>query len=94
MIYKIKLSGKKIFSNFFYIIIFSVFLIPYSISTGLSANYSFILFPLLIILFSGKIKIPSKNIIIFILFFSFILLIGIIYQYELFIYLDRRLISF
>ncbi len=94
MIYKIKLSGKKIFSNFFYIIIFSIFLIPYSISTGLSANYSFIFLPLLIILFSGKIKIPSKNTIIFILFFSFILLIGIIYQYELFIYLDRRLISF
>ncbi len=94
MIYKIKLSGKKIFSNLFYIIIFSVFLIPYSISTGLSANYSFIFLPLLIILFSGKIKIPSENIIIFILFFSFILLMGIIYQYKLFIYLDRRLLSF
>lgn len=94
MIYKIKLSGKKIFSNLFYIIIFSVFLIPYSISTGLSANYSFIFLPLLIILFSGKIKMPSENIIIFILFFSFILLMGIIYQYKLFIYLDRRLLSF
>ncbi len=93
MIFKSNLIEKKILF-IFYIIIFSVFLIPYSISTGLSANYSFILFPLLIILISGKIKIPSENIIIFILFFSFILLIGIIYQFELFIYLDRRLISF
>lgn len=93
MIFKSNLLEKKILF-IFYIVTFSVFLIPYSISTGLSANYSFILFPLLIILISGKIKIPSENIIIFILFFSFILLIGIIYQFELFIYLDRRLISF
>ncbi len=93
MIYKINLLKKKTIFIFFYIIIFSAFLIPYSIS-GLSVNYSFILLPLLIILLSGKIKRPSKNMIIFILFFSLILLLGTIYQHELFFYLDRRLISF
>ena len=93
MIYNSKLLKKSILSISFYIFIFIVFLIPYSIS-GLSANYSFILLPLIIIFLSGKIKKPSENFIIFILFFFIILLIGTIYQFELFKYLDRRLISF
>ncbi len=93
MINNSKLLKKNILSISFYIIIFIFFLIPYSIS-GLSANYSFILLPLIIIFLSGKIKRPSKNFIIFILFFFFILLLGTIYQFQLFKYLDRRLISF
>ena len=93
MIYNSKLLKKSILSISFYIFIFIVFLIPYSIS-GLSANYTFILLPLIIIFLSGKIKRPSENFIIFILFFFIILLIGTIYQFELFKYLDRRLISF
>ena len=93
MIYNSKLLKKSILFISFYIFIFIVFLIPYSIS-GLSANYTFILLPLIIIFLSGKIKRPSENFIIFILFFFIILLIGTIYQFELFKYLDRRLISF
>ena len=72
MIYNSKLLKKNILSIPFYIIIFIIFLIPYSIS-GLSANYSFILLPIIIIFFSGKIKRPSENFIIFILFFLILL---------------------
>ena len=88
-----KLYTKKKNSNFFLITTFIIFLIPYSIS-GLSANYSFIFFPLILILISGKIKTPSKNIILITLFFILVLLISTLYQYELLRYLDRRLISF
>lgn len=88
-----KLSLKKKISNFFLITTFIIFLIPYSIS-GLSANYSFIFFPLILILITGKIKTPSKNIIFITLFFISVLFISTFYQYELFRYIDRRLISF
>ena len=91
MIYNSKLLKKNILSIPFYIIIFIIFLIPYSISR-LSANYTFILLPLII--FLSKIKRPSENFIILFYFFFIILLIGTIYQFELFKYLDRRLISF
>lgn len=87
------LSLKKKFSIFFYITSFIIFLYPFSIS-GLSANYSFIFFPFLFVLLSGKIKRPSENIIKIVLFFFLILIVSVFYQYELFKYIDRRLISF
>ena len=90
--FKISPDKQKI-SNFFLIILFVVFLTPYSIA-GFSINYSFILYPIILILINGKIKVLSKNYLIFILIFFLILLTSIFYQFELFQYLDRRLISF
>jgi len=88
-----KSSLKKKISNFFLITTFIVFLIPYSIS-GLSANYSYILYPLLIILINWKIKPLNKNFILIISYFFLILFLSIMYQFELMPFLDRRLISF
>ncbi len=93
--FQIKVSTlKKKISSFFLVAAFIIFLYPYSISTGLSANYSFILFPLLLILFTGKVKKPSNNIILTVLFFFLLFIVGTIYQFELFQYLDRRFMSF
>lgn len=79
------------------VVFFSISLIPFSINFnagGVSANYLFILLPLFIILLKGNFKIPSKNIVIILLFYSFIFLISTFYQYELFKYIDRRILSF
>ncbi len=89
---KLTLKKKKI-SIFFLVTAFIIFLYPYSIS-GLSANYSFILFPLVLILFTGKVKKPSMSIVLTILFFFLVFIIGTIYQFELFQHLDRRFVSF
>jgi len=78
-------------------IIFLIFLFPYSINlsgSGVSANYSFIFFPILIILLTGNIKIPNNNIIFIILLFCFIFFISVLYQFEFYKYFNRRLISF
>tara|TARA_B100000902_G_C27304373_1_gene914587 strand:+ start:930 stop:2135 length:1206 start_codon:yes stop_codon:yes gene_type:complete len=88
-----KLSLKKKISSFFLITSFIIFLYPYSIS-GLSANYSFILFPLFLILLTGKVKKPSNNVTLTIVFFFLIFIISAIYQSNLFQHLDRRFLSF
>jgi hypothetical protein len=81
----------------FLICIFLIFITPYSLnfgSGGTSANYLFILLPLFIIISKGNFKIPSKNIVIILLLYSFIFLVSVFYQHEFFEYIDRRIISF
>lgn len=84
---------KKTVTNFLLIITFIFFLYPYSFLDK-SANYFFVLFPVLITLLTGKIKKPTENIVIIVLFFFLIFFIATFYQYELIQYLDRRLTSF
>jgi len=79
--------------EFFLIIIFILFLIPFSLPGGLSANYSFVLFPILIILLNKKFYKAPILISYFFLYFVFIFTITSIYQYYNFLYLDRRFIS-
>ena len=77
--------------------IFIIFIIPYSIlynNVGLSANYTFIFFPIIIILLTGSIKIPDNNIIIITLLFSIIFFISLLYQVDFYKYFHRRVISF
>ena len=91
------LSNKKKHKKLFFIIFFMFFLFPFSFSlnnSGVSANYSFILFPIFIILLKRSIKIPDAYIIMIILLYSLIFLVSIIYQSEYFEYLDRRVFSF
>ena len=89
-----KLNLKKKFSSFFLIIFFIIFLIPYSLPGGFSANYSFILLPIFLILLTGKFKKPNRNIILIVSFFFLIFILGTIFQFELFQHLDRRFFSF
>jgi len=80
-----------------YVCLFYFFLYPYSISlnqTSVSANYSFVLFPLLLILISNKINLPDFKVFIFFLIFLFILILSIFTQTEYINFLDRKLISF
>ena len=79
------------------VIFFLIALIPFSINfndQGISANYLFVLLPMLIILAKGNVKIPSRNIIIILLIYSFIFLASVLYQHEFLKYADRRIISF
>ena len=77
--------------------IFLMFITPYSIDwngSGVSANYSFIFFSILIILLTGNIEIPNNNTILIISLFCFIFFISLLYQFEFYKYFNRRLISF
>ena len=56
-----------------YTALFIIFLIPYSIALsnedGASANYSFILFPLIALFVESKLLKPKNNWLIFLLYF-------------------------
>lgn len=79
------------------IVFFTVALIPFSIDMGgqgVSANYLFFLFPILILL-SGKSLIrPQRLYVEFIATYTAILCLATVYQYSLMGEFDRRLISF
>ena len=68
--FKISFIKQKI-SNLLLISAFILFLTPYSIA-GLSVNYSFIFYPIILILLNRKVKVPEKNNLVFILFFFLI----------------------
>lgn len=89
-------SYSLIFKQLFLISIFIIFSIPYSIDFGggSSANYSFIFFPMMMILLTGIIKIPNNNMTIIILIFCFIFLISLLYQFDFYKYHHRRILSF
>ena len=90
-------SFTQIFKKLFLTSIFIIFIIPFSSVYGdgrVSANYSFILFPIFLILLTGSIKKPNNNIILIISSFCFIFLISLLYQFEFYKYLDRKLVSF
>ena len=85
-----------ILKKLFLISFFIICVIPFSLNFngGSSANYIFIFFPMLIILSTQSIKIPSDNIILILLIFCFIFFISLFYQFVFFKYFDRRIISF
>jgi hypothetical protein len=87
----------KIINQIFLITIFIIFTIPFSINFGgggLSANYSFIFLPLLMILLKRKMIIPNNNVILIILFFCLTFFASHLFQFEFYQYLDRRTLSF
>ena len=90
---KIQLSS----SSLFYTGLFILFLFPLSLSLdfgGVSANYSFVIFPLIYIFYKNKIIVPSQNILLILSLFVLIFLIGTLYQFDYFKYLERRFLSF
>lgn len=84
--------------NLIYIFFFFIFLYPFSISLsnedGASANYSYVLFPVLYFLYNYKITKPSNFWLNVIFFYTLIFLISSIYQYNYYIFFNRRLVSF
>lgn len=84
---------KKVFLT----LLFSLFLLPYSFDidgNGVSGNYLFFLFPGLIICFSKRIYLPSKNIRIIAILYVLIFAVACIYQHSYLDFLDRRAVSF
>lgn len=90
---KIQLSS----SFLFYTSLFILFLLPLSLSLsfgGVSANYSFVIFPLIYIFYKNNIIVPSQNLLLILSLFFLILLISTLYQFDYLKYLDRRILSF
>ena len=95
-------SSSNIFSSqslsqIFFVIIFIIFLFPFSINfggDGLSANYLFVLFPIFIIFLKKKIKKTSYNVNLIILFYFIIFFLALLYQINYLDYVNRRIISF
>jgi hypothetical protein len=85
--------AKEELREFQFFFAFCFFLLPISIN-GNSANYGFLLLPLVAALRPSRIQFPSPRLLKFIFFYIFILLLAAIYQYELLAELPRRLISF
>lgn len=78
-------------------LLFAFFLTPFSLdirNDRVSANYLFIFYPLIALMFGQKLKLPSKQIQALIGTYIFILVVCTIYQYEYLKYWDRRFISF
>lgn len=92
----INLFFKK--NSLYLIFLFTAALYPFSINIGedgVSANYIYILFPLLFLIRNrGKIYLPNYILVGYILIFSSIFFIALIYQLSYIQYLERRIISF
>lgn len=81
----------------FITLLFTLFFVPYSIdfgSDGISANYSFILFPGLIWFLSKKIYLPHQNIRLIIYTYMMIFVVACVYQYPYYQFADRRMAAF
>jgi O-antigen ligase len=76
------------------ILIFVIFLLPLKYISGISSNYLFILYPLILVLFKNKIVIPHKYVLIAITFYFILFLIGILTQSDLSQFFIRRILSF
>ena len=77
--------------------LFCLFLLPYSFDIGgdgVSGNYLFVFFPGLVIYFSKRIYLPSKDIRIIVILYALIFFAACIYQYWYVEFLDRRVVSF
>ena len=61
---------------------------------GISANYTFLLFPIGYIIFYGKVRIPNYNFLGVILIYLLVLIISTLYQLWYLDYLPRRIMSF
>ena len=79
------------------IVFFTVALIPFSIKLGdqgISANYLFFLFPILVLLSGKSLILPQRLYLEFIAIYIAILCLATAYQYTLLGEFDRRLVSF
>tara|TARA_B100000795_G_scaffold269901_1_gene261022 strand:+ start:6404 stop:7615 length:1212 start_codon:yes stop_codon:yes gene_type:complete len=88
---------KEIAFQFLFITLFVIFLVPYAITSGsrvIVANYSFFLFPIIIVIFKGTLKLPRKNTVMLMVTYFVILIISTLYSNQNINLLDRRLISF
>jgi len=85
------------FNKMFLVALFSLFICSYSIAIngdGVSANYLYILFPVIIVLGGGKLRWPSQNWLYAMILYTLIFFLSSAIQLQHIELLDRRLISF
>lgn len=75
------------------VVCFVFFLYPISID-GNSANYSFVLFPLVLVAGGGKLRRPPEVFLLFMVFYVMIFVIAALYQYQFLTEFSRRFSSF
>jgi hypothetical protein len=91
-----KRDSQSRIKQIFYVCLFLLFLYPFSIhigGSGVSANYLYILFPLAVFTIKGKLKIPSMFFIQLMVLYTIIFFVSF-YQYDLWVYSDRKIFSF
>ena len=79
------------------IALFYIFLMPISIKfggDGISANYLYIIYPIIVVAIIRKIRHPGNDQIIIISIYFSIFIISAIYQYTYYDYIFRKLVSF
>jgi len=87
----------RYFKNIFLAFCFFIFLFPFYVSVGedgVSANYAFILTPLIIIIYLGRIQLPAKIFLEIIFMYSLLFFVATIVQNSYFVFFERRAISF
>jgi len=91
------LLNKANITSLLFIILFYFFVSPFSIEVdgrGVSANYLFMLFPLLAFCINKEVAWPPKSVFLYMLMLSLIFFIGAIYQVEQYDLIIRRSASF
>ena len=81
----------------FYLFLFIIFMIPFSIQVGIdgvSANYLYVFFPFFIILLQGKVKHPGNYVLLIMAMYFLILFASIFYQLDYVAFIERRIMSF
>jgi len=73
---------------------FVIFLLPVTFLSGISSNYLFVLYPLILVLFKNKIVIPHTHVLSAILFYFILLIVSVLIQMELSQFYVRRFLSF
>jgi len=86
-----KLKNIRNLANIF---MFVIFLLPVSFISGISSNYSFVLYPLVIIFFKSKVLIPNKLIIGSIVFYFILFMVSFFVNTEYNQFYVRRIVSF
>lgn len=84
-------------SGIFLAVLFTAFLMPFSIGIGgegISANYSFLLLPAVIALATGKLQLPSKKYRQIMIIYVAIFMLATIFQPSYIGLFDRRVASF
>jgi hypothetical protein len=77
--------GKSLLLKVFYILLFYIFITPFSLaidSQGVSANYLFVFFPIIVFLLKKQISLPPKKVVWLMLMLSLIFLYGLIFQVD------------
>ena len=77
--------GKSLLLKVFYILLFYVFITPFSLAIdnqGVSANYLFVFFPIIVFLLKKQISLPPKKVVWLMIMLSLIFLYGLIFQVD------------